>query len=268
VEAIWEAYKPLATDVAIIAATMAAEAWIPGVAAFNAARTLLDKDATIFEKGLAAVQLVTSVVPPLSAGIKAIGTGIKVARQARQLAGAIKVAGEAEDLAKAGAVAIGALKKTAQAEATSADGLMALGATKKVAKGASSLEDLSKESLRVTQAAPKALPAGSTVASAGGRIVSFITEKQRTFYRVYSGNSTAGSFLTAVKPKSSTFAREALALPPGNNATYVQEVVIPAGTRLQRSRALPAFGRRGGAEQFELLERIPVGNFGPGVPLP
>jgi hypothetical protein len=113
---------------------MAAEAWIPGVAAFNAARTLLDKDATPFEKGLAAVQLVTSVVPPLSAGIKAIGTGIKVAREARQLARAIKVAGEAEDLAKAGAAAIGALKKTAQAEATGADGLMALGDLK-AAKG-------------------------------------------------------------------------------------------------------------------------------------
>ncbi len=62
------------------------------------------------------------------------------------------------------------------------------------------------------------------------------------------------------------WAREALALPPGNQATYIQEVLVPAGTRLQRSRALPAFGRRGGAEQFQLLDRIPDSNFGVGVP--
>jgi RHS repeat-associated protein len=117
------------------------------------------------------------------------------------------------------------------------------------------------------EAAPKLLPAGKTVPNAGGRIISFVTQKQQTFYRVFSGDSTVGSFLTAVKPKSSAFAREALALPPGNDAAFVQEVVVPAGVRLQRSRALPAFGRRGGAEQFQLLEHIPVKNFGPGVPL-
>jgi len=44
----------------------------------------------------------------------------------------------------------------------------------------------------------------------------------------------------------------------------IQQVLVPAGTRLQRSRALPAFGRRGGGEQFELLDRIRSGNFGPG----
>lgn len=94
-------------------------------------------------------------------------------------------------------------------------------------------------------------------------IVSFVTQKQQTFYRVFSGDRTVGSFLTSVKPKNSAFVREALALPPGNQATFVQEVIVPAGTWLQRSRALPAFGRRGGAEQFELLEHIPIGNFGP-----
>ena len=115
---------------------------------------------------------------------------------------------------------------------------------------------------------PKLLTAGSRVPNAGGRIISFLTQEQRTFYRVFSGDSRVGSFLTSVKPRSSAFAHEALALPPGNQATFVQEVIVPAGTRLQRSRALPAFGRRGGAEQFELLEHIPVENFGAGVPLP
>jgi hypothetical protein len=45
------------------------------------------------------------------------------------------------------------------------------------------------------------------------------------------------------------------------------EVLVPAGTRLQRSRALPAFGARGGGEQFEILDRIPDDNFGIGVEL-
>ena len=60
---------------------------------------------------------------------------------------------------------------------------------------------------------------------------------------------------------------EALALSPGNNADFIQQVIVPAGTRIQRSRALPAFGRRGGKEQFELLEKIPRENFGLGVTL-
>ncbi len=119
----------------------------------------------------------------------------------------------------------------------------------------------------ITKAEVPLLTSGSRVPNAGGKIISFVTERQQTFYRVFSGDRTVGSFLTAVKPGSSAFAREALALPPGNTAAFVQEVIVPAGTRLQRSRALPAFGRRGGAEQFELLQGIPVENFGPGVPL-
>ena len=71
----------------------------------------------------------------------------------------------------------------------------------------------------------------------------------------------------AAKPWSSEL-RAGLALPPDNTAAFVQEVVVPAGTRIQRSRALKAFKRRGGAEQFELLDHIPIENFGPGVPLP
>jgi hypothetical protein len=54
-------------------------------------------------------------------------------------------------------------------------------------------------------------------------------------------------------------------LPTSNQASYLQEVLVPAGTRLQRSRALPNFGRRGGGEQFEILDRIPDDNFGAGV---
>ena len=111
---------------------------------------------------------------------------------------------------------------------------------------------------------------GGRIVSQGGVVRQFTTEADQVFYRVYSGDKTAGSWLTAVKPRSSAWAQEALALPPGNNANLIQEVLVPKGTLLERSRAIPVpeWGRfRGGAEQFELLERIPTTNFGPRVPL-
>ena len=108
---------------------------------------------------------------------------------------------------------------------------------------------------------------GGRVPNAGGFIRQFTQEGDQIYYRVYSDRVT-GSFLTAIPPRSSAFAREALSLPPGNLATFIQEVVVPNGTPLLSSRALPAFGRQGGAEQFELLNKIPKQNFRPGVPLP
>jgi hypothetical protein len=105
------------------------------------------------------------------------------------------------------------------------------------------------------------------VPHAGGVIRQFTQETDKIYYRVFTDNAE-GSFLTAVPPRSSAWAQEALALPPGNTATYIQEVLVPAGTHLERSRALTAFGRRGGAEQFELLQKIPSQNFGTGKPLP
>lgn len=69
-----------------------------------------------------------------------------------------------------------------------------------------------------------------------------------------------------MKPRSAAWAREALALPPGNNADFIQQVFVPEGTMLQRSRALGVFGHRGGGEQFRLLETLPDASFLPGVP--
>ncbi len=108
------------------------------------------------------------------------------------------------------------------------------------------------------------------IPNAGGVVRRFEQVADRTYYRVYSEN-TIGKWLTAVPPRSSSWAQEALSLPPGNAATMIQEVRVPAGTLLERSRALPVpeWGRlRGGAEQFELLEEIPRANFGPGITLP
>jgi hypothetical protein len=120
-------------------------------------------------------------------------------------------------------------------------------------------------------AAKGTLPAvGGTLPNAGGVIRQFTQQSDQVYYRVFSGDSTVGSFLTAVPPRSGAYAREALALPPANQAKFIQEVLVPSGTPLLRSRALPQpdWGRiRGGAEQFELLEYIPKSNFGPGRPL-
>jgi len=118
---------------------------------------------------------------------------------------------------------------------------------------------------RLAAKGTKALPS-LQVPNAGGKIVSDVTKQDEVFFRVFSGDSTRGGFLTKVAPTSQRGAIEGLALPPGNSADFIQQVLVPAGTRLQRSRALPAFGRRGGKEQFQLLDEIPNGNFGPGVP--
>jgi hypothetical protein len=93
--------------------------------------------------------------------------------------------------------------------------------------------------------------------NAGGSITSFVTEQEEVYYRVYSGENTEGWFLTKVRPKNATLAQEGLALPPLNTAEYIQEVIVPAGIRLQRSRALPVpkWGKRGAMEQFQIFER-------------
>ena len=67
--------------------------------------------------------------------------------------------------------------------------------------------------------------------------------------------------------KSSAFARQGLALNDDwNTATHIQEVIVPSGVFLQRSRALPAFGKRGGLEQFQILNFDSRIIFKPGVP--
>jgi hypothetical protein len=114
------------------------------------------------------------------------------------------------------------------------------------------------------------LAARGTIPSSGGVIRQFEQAADQTYYRVFSGDATAGKWLTAVPPRSSAFAQEGLALPPWNAANMIQEVRVPAGTMLERSRAIPVpeWGRfRGGAEQFQLLDEIPLNSFGPGVPL-
>ncbi|MGA0098471.1 MAG: RHS repeat-associated core domain-containing protein [Steroidobacteraceae bacterium] len=107
--------------------------------------------------------------------------------------------------------------------------------------------------------------------STAGLVRRFELADERVFYRVYSDEATVGSWLTAIRPRSQAWAREALSLPPWNRATHFQEVRVPRGTLIERSRArgVPEWGRgRGGAEQFKLLETIPEASFGPGSPLP
>jgi RHS repeat-associated protein len=107
------------------------------------------------------------------------------------------------------------------------------------------------------------------IASTGGVKRRFVQAAEQVYYRVFSTNSR-GKWVTSRPPKNSEFAQETLSLPPGNKAEYVQEVRVPAGTRMERSRAspVPEWNRhRGGGEQFEILDEIPPGNFGQGQPL-
>jgi len=117
-----------------------------------------------------------------------------------------------------------------------------------------------KKSVKMLTTSSKYVP------NAGGVIRSFVTSQDRIFFRVSSASQgEMGSFLTAVRPKSRNFAREALALPQENDASLIQKVFVPAGTRIQRSRALPQpkwHRFRGGGEQFELLEYLPKNSFG------
>lgn len=92
--------------------------------------------------------------------------------------------------------------------------------------------------------------------NAGGTITSFVTKQEEVYYRVYSGKNKSGAYFTKTHPKNALYAQEGLALPASNTAEYIQEVIIPTGVRLQRSRALPVpkWGRyRGGMEQFQVL---------------
>jgi len=124
------------------------------------------------------------------------------------------------------------------------------------------LDEAAQLMLEESGAVDRLLTEGTELPNAGGVIRSFVAESTETYYRVFS-DKPFGGFLTKTPPTSSAGAREALALPPGNQATYIQEVIVPAGTRLQRSRALPNFGGRGGGEQFQLLDQLPFKNFGP-----
>ena len=128
------------------------------------------------------------------------------------------------------------------------------------------VKEVGKSILKRVTATELSLPKPSRLPDAGGFIRSFVTEEDQKFFRVFSGDRKTGRFLTRVPPKSRAQAIEGLALPLENQAEFIQEVFVPAKTRLQRSRTLPAFGHRGGLEQFELLNQIPNENFGPGVP--
>ena len=105
-----------------------------------------------------------------------------------------------------------------------------------------------------------------------GPIESIVLQQETVMYRVWGGESgRVGQWLTPTRPKSSTSARQLLALPDSNTAEYVSEVVVPAGTRIQVGRAAANFGQQGGALQVQLLVKpseLSPSWFGPGQRLP
>jgi hypothetical protein len=86
-------------------------------------------------------------------------------------------------------------------------------------------------------------------------------------YRYWGGRSARiGAWVSPMAYTPISAVRSGLALPPGNTAEFVSEVTIPAGTRIQRGTAAPAFGEPGGFPQVLLLDRIPAANFSHGEP--
>jgi YD repeat-containing protein len=80
---------------------------------------------------------------------------------------------------------------------------------------------------------------------------------------VDSVTATSAQNITVYKPLIASFS-PGLVAPSGSvTVTGGNLNLVSGGTSFT-----VAFGRRGGAEQFELLERIPAGNFGAGAPLP
>jgi hypothetical protein len=76
--------------------------------------------------------------------------------------------------------------------------------------------------------------------------------------------------MSLTKPTSAERAIQDFALQPGNTAQYYQEVYIPPGTRYQSgtAAAVPDWGRRGGGQQIQLLEKLPAEHHGPPIELP
>ena len=77
----------------------------------------------------------------------------------------------------------------------------------------------------------------------------------------------AGPWLSPIPFANAGEAKGLLSLPPGNTAEFQSLVNVPGGTQIQFGPAVGAFGQTGGGIQIQLLERIPLGNFGPGIPL-
>jgi hypothetical protein len=138
------------------------------------------------------------------------------------------------------------------------------GAAGEVADGTATVEEVEAGAQAGTRLPELAAP--DTVNNAAAPIRSFVTSDDLTFVRVFSGENSVGGFLAGSAPESADAAVAGFALPPENTADLIQDVLVPAGTRLQSSIAGAAFSQPGGLLQFELLDDIPVKNFGPGVP--
>ena len=157
--------------------------------------------------------------------------------------------------AAAGAVGVAAAGAVGVAAAGAAVRLLMPG-------GASAVKGLDRMSSLDQQ---KLLPAGYGVNPWAGSSLSTVAKENLTMYRIFGGKANqVGSWLTPERPISSAIARSGLSLPNDNAATFVSEVIVPAGTRFQIGLAGPAFGQPGGAVQVRLIDILPSNLYGPG----
>lgn len=107
-----------------------------------------------------------------------------------------------------------------------------------------------------------------------GPILETVLDQDIVAYRVSSSGAARGEWFFAIRPATAGEAITSAALPPSNSATYIQQVVIPAGTQIQigiangitwpgTSTALP-----GGAVQIFVEGGLPPSAFGAPAPTP
>jgi RHS repeat-associated protein len=95
------------------------------------------------------------------------------------------------------------------------------------------------------------LTADTVACFEGGVVRTSVTKAQTVLYRVWGMESgRVGSWLTRKAYTSASEAIKELALPPGNSAAFITEVVVPDGVPLYEGAAARAFGQPGLGNQI------------------
>lgn len=126
------------------------------------------------------------------------------------------------------------------------------GTTTRSARVASGYLDATKAGSRRWGAHNGPGPLGDDVAGTfrGASYTERVTSQETRLYRAYGGESgPISKYWTSVKPQGPMQAKLDSALPPGNTATEVSEIVVPKGTKIYEGATAPKFGRPGGGPQ-------------------
>ena len=94
------------------------------------------------------------------------------------------------------------------------------------------------------------------------KVLDFKTTKTEVFYRVYGGGTEEkGGFIMRIDPRNSTKAeiKDRFALPDTNAMSNIREVQVPPGFALRSGVVSPNKFGKGGAIQYEMLDKLSSG---------